>query len=320
VLHRSRSRARFINNTAPLQYDAARDAAIAAARSNNAALCFAGAPSDLAGFVYQNSTGATAATGTDPIGLMLDRQYGTSNLGAEIVPSGTLDFSTAAWTKSGGATITGTQVINLPTAGTSLVLIASSGVNTAGKTYRASATMSGTGTVTLSVTNFVDQRVDYQVTLTGSPTTYFFSPTMNGTATTQGSVSIFRNTGDTATSVTVSAISFKQVLGYPALQATAANKPTLLLNAAGYYDTSFDVTNDTWSVALPSSGAPAVVSYTDTGAITGYVSATTSGFVIGTPTIGGKKLSLLVASASALPAGDLDIIKAFAGVIRGSAF
>ena len=71
-------------------YEQYRNAAVSAARANNAALWYAGAEEDLAGFVYQDSTGTTPATGTAPVGLILDRSYGNGNLGPENPPGGFL--------------------------------------------------------------------------------------------------------------------------------------------------------------------------------------------------------------------------------------
>lgn len=285
-------------------YPAMRAAAIDAARRNNAALWFAGAPSDLAGFVYQDSTGTTAATGTDPIGLMLDRSYGPGNLGPELVSGQTWATGSANTSISGGDTVVFAGANNGAVGQANIPVVV-------GKYYKLSITISGLSAGAVGVDP-------------GGAASYP-NMTANGVYTpivlcAGGSGAIYSVAKQTTTTASVKVTSAKEVLGYPALQATAANKPALLINPAGYYDASFDAINDTWSVALPSGGTPAVVSYTDTGAISGYVSATTSGFVIGAPTIGGKKLSLLVASASALPAGDLAIIKAFAGAIRGSAF
>lgn len=62
-----------LNSIMGTLYSRRRDATIAAARRNNASLWFAGAPADLAGFVWQDSAGTTPATGTDPVGRLVDR-------------------------------------------------------------------------------------------------------------------------------------------------------------------------------------------------------------------------------------------------------
>lgn len=55
------------------RYQEIQGEAIAAARRNNASLWYAGAQTDLTGFVWQDSAGTTPATGTDPIGRLTDR-------------------------------------------------------------------------------------------------------------------------------------------------------------------------------------------------------------------------------------------------------
>lgn len=290
------------------QYEAA---AIQAARNNGAGLWYAG--NDPTGFVFEDSVGTLPATGTDPIGLLLDRSYGTNNLGPEIPLNP--DFNAA----------TGWTIIQ-PTSGTTTISGGTLTINTVDGTFT-SAAVSATNAVvgrtykyTLTISSVTVGRV--QIVIGGAASSAFDAPgTYTGflTATTATGMWVQRFLAAAAT-VAIDQLSFKEVLGFSALQATAGNRPTLLQNVAGYFDSNFDAINDAWSIALPSAGTPAVVSFTDTGEITGYASATTSGFVIGTPTIGGKKVSLIVASASALPVGDLATIRTFAGLLRGSSF
>ena len=311
---RLRDRSRFGGSSV---YQVAKNAAIAAARRNNASLWFAGAPADLAGFTFQDSAGTTPATGTDPIGLLLDRA--AAPLGRQELFNGDFANNVDGWQPNGSANIAWSAgraeiTITGPTGG----IRKNQALNlTVGKKYILTLTATAgtyTGSLQIIITGNV---IVVTPSLTAAP--QVLSTIFTATTVDPPTFSFNRN-------ITVSGtwyaddISVRELPGFPATQATAANKPTLSPNSAGYLDMSFDVTNDTLSAALASGGSPAVVSFTDTGEVTGFVSATTSGFVIGNPTVGGRKVGVIVASASALPAADLAAIRAFAGVVRGTPY
>ena len=105
------------------------------------------------------------------------------------------DFSNAAWTKFGTASITGTKTINLPAVDDRIYQSWSS---VAGDVDTFGAILSGSGTVTLHLASG-GINVTEQVTLTSTPTLYSVSGTATINAT--GFVFIRRNSGDTATSL-----------------------------------------------------------------------------------------------------------------------
>lgn len=77
-----------------------------AALRNGASLWYAGGKNDLAGFIFQDSTGTTAATGTDPVGLILDRsRVAGESYGAELVASQTWTTGSANTSISSGNTV-----------------------------------------------------------------------------------------------------------------------------------------------------------------------------------------------------------------------
>lgn len=225
-----------LNSIMGTYYSRLRNAAIAAARRNNASLRFAGEPADLAGFVFQDSTGTTPATGTDPIGLLLDRQYGAANLGQEL--AGSLN----TWTPGAGWAIAGSTLVASAAGAFSSSSVAA--VLVAGRTYRVEYTVSAysAGSVRLRfLTGTATTAIDR--TSAGTFSEFIVANPSNATIAVQ--------TGASGFTGTVSAVSVREVLGIPALQATAANKPTLELQANGYYGMRFDGTNDFLSNTLP---------------------------------------------------------------------
>jgi hypothetical protein len=109
-------------------------------------------------------------------------------------------------------------------------------------------------------------------------------------------------------------MSQKEVLGAVATQATTANKPTVQRPASNNI-IRFDSSNDSLSVNLASGGSPFVRSYTRTGTVSGFTSATTSAFVLGQPTVAGRDVCAIVCGANAMTGADLTAIERWAASI-----
>jgi len=207
-------------------YEQFEAAAKEAARRNGAALWYVGSDPD--GWVYEDSTGTTPATGTDPVGLLLDRSYGASNSTTVF----TNDFSVPAewsaganWAVSGGvASKTAAGIGQINSVATPLIT---------GKTYKITATYTSVSGTSFNV--LVGGGSYNNLTITAGTTTRSIISVCSGT----GFVGF--QSGD---NYSVDNVVAQEVLGYSALQATAANKPTLELQANGYYGMRFDGVND----------------------------------------------------------------------------
>lgn len=226
--------------------------AIAAARRNGAALWYVG--NDPTGFVFEDSVGTLPATGTDPVGLLLDRSYGTSNLGPELLPNPGNPFtSTANLSFAGGgsgAIVSGD--LQLSGNGTGIAQVLQVFPVVVGKTYKATFTIrrgtsassavvvvqnAAASPVTANYTNATTSNVSYTVYFTALATeNYRFM--------------LFINSGAASGTVFASSFSCAEVLGYSALQTTAGNRPTLELQANGYYGMRFDGVTDTLNTAV----------------------------------------------------------------------
>lgn len=212
------------------KYTQLKNAAIAAARRNNAAMWFAGTPSDLAGFVYQDSIGRLPSTGIDPIGIILDRSYGASNLGPELVTNGNFSNGSTGYFLGAGWSISAEQASHTGTASANM---GQSSILTLGKYYK----------LTVDVTT---QSSGSFRLYAGSGSVYIWPfGTSPGTRTI-----ILQCSNDTTLYIqsdgicTIDNVSVREVLGFPTLQTTAANKPTLELQANGYYGMRFDGADD----------------------------------------------------------------------------
>lgn len=286
---------------------------------NPTRLYFGGMPSELTGFAFTTSTGVAPASGTDNVGLFLDRSYGSANVGSDLSDT----MNTAAARTVGGTNLVEqdgdavkvTFVDN--SAGASINFSAVGGLTanlTVGAWYRVTGEAKvNTGSVDLSFLAAVTTNIPVTSTTYVPFEVYILAS--NATAC----LTRFANMG-AGEIVWTRDIKVCQISGIPATQATAGSRPTLLLNAAGRYDLNFDASDDAITAALASGGTPAVVTFADTGEITGYDSATTTAFTLGQTTMAGKKVSLIVASATALPADDLAWIRRFAGLLRGSVY
>ena len=220
------------------EYYVKRNAAVAAVRRNDGVLYFPGAPSDLAGFVWQDSAGTTPATGTDPIGLLLDRSYGVP-FGSELVPA----VTAPNWTLGTGVSISGGQFVSagLGIAGSVAASPSTAPTVTLGKTYRVTFTVAKTsgGDISLGIGGAVG-------TTRGASGTY----TELLTATSTGTLNVLSRGGGGFVG-TFGNISAVEVLSIPALQPTAANKPTLELQPNGYNVLNSDGANDALLLSSP---------------------------------------------------------------------
>jgi hypothetical protein len=78
---------------------------------------------------------------------------------------------------------------------------------------------------------------------------------------------------------------------------------------------NFDGSNDSLSINLASGGSPFVRSYTRTGTVAGFTSATTSAFVLGQPTVAGRDVCAIVCAPNAITGADLTAIERWAASI-----
>ncbi len=99
-----------------------------------------------------------------------------------------------------------------------------------------------------------------------------------------------------------------------ATKSTIASKPTVQRPASNNV-IRFDTFNDSLSVNLASGGSPFVRSYTRTGTVSGFTSATTSAFVLGRPTVAGRDVCAIVCAPSAITGADLTAIERWAASI-----
>ena len=146
------------------------------------------------------------------------------------------DFSNADWNKIGTATVTGTNILNLPTV--SDALSQGTGFDPANKTVTFQAKLSGSGTLHIWTTNNVDDNSEVKsVTLTSTPTIYFVTYNYNSTS---GNVSpvIERRAGDTATQVTIDFVQLEQASAAGPYVKTVESSVTKL--ASFYTDTKFN--------------------------------------------------------------------------------
>lgn len=74
----------------------------------------------------------------------------------------------------------------------------------------------------------------------------------------------------------------------------------------------FDASNDSLSINLASGGSPFVRSYTRTGTVSGFTSATTSSLVLGQPTVAGRDVCAIVCAPSTITGADLIAIERWA--------
>ena len=266
--------------------------AIAAIRRNNGTLFY----------VPQNFAGSwTDSAGTDPVdavadvlGLMTDRSYGANNLGSSV-------FTDVGVSFFGGSSRVSTGVYRLFSSDGSYSSIFTLTGQTIGKWYRLTFNVDSITSGTLSIDNGSGPII---VGITGVGQKLFFIQII-----TSMGITIKRTTG--ITDIQISGVSIQEVFGAVATQATTANKPTVQRPSANNV-IRFDSSNDSLSVNLASGGSPFVRSYTRTGTVSGFTSATTSGFVLGQPTVAGRDVCAIVCGANAITGADLAAIERWA--------
>lgn len=126
------------------------------------------------------------------------------------------DLSNAAWVKESTCTVTGANTVNLPNVGDTITNSFTSPLPI-GSTIRGRVKVSGSGTITLIVKRLFGGGVLEQstvvITLSTTPTDYSVSRTITNTGQIGGNLTLTRNTGDTATSVTVHNAQIENVTG-----------------------------------------------------------------------------------------------------------
>ncbi len=99
-----------------------------------------------------------------------------------------------------------------------------------------------------------------------------------------------------------------------ATQATGSMKPTVQRPASNNV-IRFGIFKDSLRVNLASGGSPFVRSYTRTGTVSGFTSATTSAFVLGQPTVERRDVYAIVCAPSTITGADLTAIERWAASI-----
>lgn len=120
------------------------------------------------------------------------------------------DFSDAAWTKVNTATVTGTNTLNFPAVLDQIKETITVG-STDNKKYVARVELSGSGTITLQISNGVSA-ISQQVTITAAVQTFSVAKTFTDDNTIV-QFNIYRNTGDTCTTLTANYAQFQDKTG-----------------------------------------------------------------------------------------------------------
>jgi len=127
------------------------------------------------------------------------------------------DFSNAAWVKSGTATVTGTNIINLPNIGDYIRSSSAVSNGIIGEKWTWSVVLSGSGTVYVYAQLF-GGTVEYfsqsfSITLTSTPTRYSYTGTTAQSGHTGAILVISRGSTGTATTVTANYAQLENVTG-----------------------------------------------------------------------------------------------------------
>ena len=126
------------------------------------------------------------------------------------------DFSVASWVKANTATVTGTNVLNFPAENDIIYQVyGTTGVYQTGKSFTVSVTLSGSGTISLTLlrASGTADLATKSVTLTSVPTRYSISFSPTASASTGLIFRISRVVGDTATTVTATNAGLYEVTG-----------------------------------------------------------------------------------------------------------
>lgn len=223
-------------------------------------------PSDLT-TLYQDAAGTIPVTAVEqPVGLMLDKSTGGAQV--EVITNAAdrnFTSNTGYWTLEAGITISG-GALNFSNAGSSNACYKTSGV-VAGNWYVATVTVVSvtSGAVKLNLGSTFSSVIS-------TPGTYTFKFRAGGAG-----MGVYSNTA--VTTATISYISYQQLPGNHAFQATAGNRPTLSarVNLLTY---SEDFTNGAW--VKPGGGAGAAITANSTNSPVGTLTADTYTCVAGT--------------------------------------
>jgi hypothetical protein len=163
-------------------------------------------------------TRATIATVTDFEGLIKKVKSGEARFeGARRVENlltYSEDLSNVAWTKTGTATVTGTNQINFPAVNDTIIGQVTKSVQV-GDVYVGSMQLSGSGTVTLRIIRQgvgTSELATVLVTLTSTPTTYYLAKTFSY-AQTGVRLDLLHSADSTATVVTATHAQLEDVTG-----------------------------------------------------------------------------------------------------------
>lgn len=290
------------------------------AYSRGGRVWYNGAASTLPGFAFTDSAGTTQAAAADVLGMWISREQPVL-LGASIIGSGLGPNDVAYWVPAGA---------NTKAQNGNYVDITY--VNTTAPTYCYFRAASGTADLNINVPYLVTFEVKvntgtaavqifpaggstiaFTATTTYTTKTAVFSSTTAATSYIQFGVGV----GQTAS---IRILSLNRLLASTATQATAASKPTLTTQANGTVAPVYDEVNDSMSFALASAGSPDVVTFTDTGEITGYDSATATALVLGQTKLLGKKAYLVLAHATAIDTALLARARTAASLLAGRAY
>ena len=206
------------------------------------------------------------------------------------------DLSSASWNKFGTASAPNATTANIPALGDRMFQL----LTTVAGPCTVAVELSGTGTVSFGYSNGVDTY--QQVTLTSTPTIY----ALNFTATTSTYLFATRkNSGDTATSVTITASAlFAGTYTAQQIQALGGIPTTTTVPAStalGPTYWAFDGSNDSLSL-----GGPLFQMADDHCVVAGAMSSTTSTMVISAvarSTAGVQTAAMIFTSANTVAAG-----------------
>jgi hypothetical protein len=186
---------------------------------------------------YQTTSGILLSGAADPVGLMLDDQFGGA-LGPEKVSNGTFDSNVVGWQANGGATVVwdaGRAKVN--------VTGVSGGIRknqtfalTVGKTYRVTAQFEDdtfNGDVALLVNSVAIQTL---AVATGKIFATFVAASADPSF-------LIARTGSSTGAYFIDNISIREILGAHASQATTDNRPTRVLTG-DVWGLEFDGTSD----------------------------------------------------------------------------
>ncbi|UCV13768.1 hypothetical protein [Quatrionicoccus australiensis] len=222
---------------------------------------------------YFDSIGTTHASVDGLVGLVLD---GAGSVGSDLSPAGPLNLQSAAWFQSAGCNVTSATTLTFSGPNEEIIQEGTS-EHCAGKTYKCTLRASGNGIVYLGVTNKIDFAARETVSLIAAVTTTTVYVTQNSTPSPVGAISIV---SASATAISIESITWQEVTGTHATQATTGNKPPLRRGIVNLLTYSNDLSNAAWFVssgASKDSATTASVTSATNSTLYHYVSGLTTG-------------------------------------------